>query len=217
VNLTARRRTALNEALHELRRPLQALALAQTGGRPAEPEGMRLSVQMATAALDRLDREINGAPRVLVTAPVAVRPLAETAISRWRRAASYAGRTLELRWRAGEAVIAADRVALAAALDNLLINAIEHGGPRVTLEARLEAGRLRISVRDSGRVLGSGSKRRASLGLRARLEGRGRRGHGLRVVRRTVAEHGGRFSLHASGTGTEAVIELPLGGTGVPG
>lgn len=217
LDLIARRRSNLNEALHELRRPLQALALAQTGSRPPEPEGIRLSVQMATAALDRLDREINGAPRALVTAPVAVRPLVESAVSRWRRAASYAGRTLELRWRAGDAVVSADSVELAAAVDNLLVNALEHGGTRVIVEACLEAGRLRISVRDSGRILSGGSRRRAALSLRLRLDGRGRRGHGLRVVRRTIAEHGGRFSLRSSGTGTEAVIELPLGGTGVPG
>lgn len=142
--------------------------------------------------------------------------MAEAAVSRWRLAASYAGRTLELRWRAGEAVVVADSAALAAALDNLLINAIEHGGVRVVLEACIEAGRLRITVRDSGRALRVGSRRRASLLLRARLEGRGRRGHGLRVVRRTVVAHGGRFSLRASTTGTEAVIELPLGGTAVP-
>ncbi len=55
-----RRRSALNQAMHELRRPLQAVALAASGPRVAAPAGMESSMQLAAAALERLDREING-------------------------------------------------------------------------------------------------------------------------------------------------------------
>ncbi len=55
-----RRRSALNEALHELRRPLQAVALAVSGPRVAGPAGVEGAVRLAAAALERLDREING-------------------------------------------------------------------------------------------------------------------------------------------------------------
>src|SRR4051812_20250726 len=51
----ARRRSVLNERLHEVRRPLQALALM---GDPAT--GDEGPMEMAAAALARLDREING-------------------------------------------------------------------------------------------------------------------------------------------------------------
>ena len=47
-------------------------------------------------------------------------------------------------------------------------------------------------------------------GLVARLSGRRRHGHGLRVVRRIAAAHRGDFRLRRSERGTEAVIELPV-------
>jgi hypothetical protein len=55
-----RRRGALNEALHELRRPLQAIALAGAGGTVGSPPVVESSVRLAAAALERLDREVNG-------------------------------------------------------------------------------------------------------------------------------------------------------------
>ena len=55
-----RRRSALNEALHELRRPLQAIALAVLGPRVGAPPVSRARCELAAAALERLDREING-------------------------------------------------------------------------------------------------------------------------------------------------------------
>ena len=57
-----RRRSSLNEAIHELRRPLQALALSLPR-RLARAEAMRSALQMAAAAVDRLEREINGERR----------------------------------------------------------------------------------------------------------------------------------------------------------
>ena len=44
----------------------------------------------------------------------------------------------------------------------------------------------------------------------ARLSGRRRHGHGLPVVRRVAAAHGGRFVLRRSEQGSLAVLELPL-------
>src|SRR3954447_10307089 len=81
-----RRRTVLNERLHELRRPLQALALmAPRGGAPGGGDG---PVEMAAAALAALEREINGERGPGATAVVAVRPLFEAARRRWRAQAA---------------------------------------------------------------------------------------------------------------------------------
>ena len=201
--MTRRRRAVLNEAVHELRRPLQALALATDGGPEAEQ-----SVQLAVAALERLDREINGGASADLWAPLRVRPLLESSVARWRRHADIAGGSLELRWRAGDPVVHGDRCGMLQALDNLVANAIEHGGSRIVVEATSVGVGVRVAVVDSG-----GSPRRRRPGpapLAARLRGRGRRGHGLRVVRRTAAAHGGRFDLRRSEAGTEAVLELPL-------
>ena len=215
---TGRRRTALNEALHELRRPLQALALASPGTVTVEPSAIQGSVEMAAAALERLEREINGeaaAPAARET--LCARALTASAVRRWQAPAALAGGSLSLRWQADDATIAADPCAVAQMLDNLVVNAIEHGGPEVLVEARAGRGVLRVAVVDSGRRARPGSRRESPAELIARLSGRRLHGHGLRVVRRTVAAHGGHFELHCSPRRTEAIVELPLAGQGGEG
>jgi signal transduction histidine kinase len=203
-----RRRSAVNEALHELRRPLQALALSVPAGRP-EPGAERF-LQMATVALERLEREVNGKSAAARFAILPVGPLLEDALAPWRSRAAGVGVSLELRRCVGDAMVFGDGYALTQALDNLLVNAIEHGGPEIVVEADRVEGRMRIAVRDSGRA-GRAAPRRADVGkLIARVSGRHRRGHGLRVVRRTAAAHGGEFALRRSVSGTTAVLELPL-------
>ncbi len=208
--LRARRRSAMNEALHELRRPLQALALAAGGGAPP-PAVVESSVRLATVALERLEREVNGggalgAPRE----EVSVRPLVEAAVARWRGRAQLGGGSLRLGWWAGEALVAGDAAALAQAVDNLIVNAIEHGGPAVTVEARRGGGRLRIVIADSGTASRPPSRRGTPAETIARISGRRRHGHGLAVVRRVAAAHRGRFALQRSASGSLAVLELPL-------
>ncbi|HEX4669156.1 MAG TPA: HAMP domain-containing sensor histidine kinase [Solirubrobacterales bacterium] len=205
-----RRRTALNEALHELRRPLQVLALATPGAGQLGPPAIQGSVQMAASALERLEREINGGSAAVVRAPMFARPLLDIAVARWKARAALAGGSLALRWQAGEAMIDGDRCEIAQALDNLMVNAIEHGGPKIVVEAWTRRGRFRVAVVDSGRESRPESRRESPAELVARLSGRRSRGHGLRVVRRTAATHGGEFRLHSSARGTEAVFELPL-------
>jgi signal transduction histidine kinase len=207
-----RRRGALNEALHELRRPLQALALAGAGPRPGGRGGVEGAVELAAAALERLDREINGGGVAAagVRAAVSIEPLVASSVDRWRARAALAGGSLELSWRTGSAVLDGDRAGLAQALDNLIVNAIEHGGPEIVVEARRSGERLRLSVADSGRDSRLGSRRESPAEAIARLSGRRRRGHGLAVVRRVAAEHGGRFVLSRSEEGSLAVLDLPL-------
>jgi signal transduction histidine kinase len=207
-----RRRSALNEALHELRRPLQAIALA--GGEPARsaasPPVLESSVRLASAALERLDREVNGGGLQRPREPVELRPLVEAAVRRWQARARLGGGTLQLRWRAGRALTIGDRVDLAQALDNLLVNAIEHGGPEIAVDARPHKGRVRIVVADSGCASRPAMRRGAPGEVIARLSGRRRHGHGLAVVRQVATAHGGRFALRCSEQGSLAMFELPL-------
>jgi K+-sensing histidine kinase KdpD len=204
-----RRRAALNEALHELRRPLQALALAQPGVDRGEA-GVDGPLQMATAALERLDREINGGATGKAAEALRARPLLEAAVARWRSRAALTGGSLQLRWRAGDPLLRGDRSALAQALDNLIVNAIEHGGPRIVVEVGRAGRLLRVAVRDSGRASRHASRRETPAELIARLTGRRRHGHGLRVVRRVAVAHGGSFALHRADCGSAAVLELLL-------
>lgn len=205
---SGRRRTALNEALHEVRRPLQVAALeggAELGTRRGDGP-----LDLAAAALQRLDREINGGSRIPLPTAVDAQALAQTAVGRWRGRARLADGSLELRWNAGPAMLDGDRLALTQALDNLIVNAIEHGGPNVVVSARRREGRLRIAVVDSGSAARPPARRGSPADVLARLSGRRRRGHGLAVVRRVVAAHGGRFVFERSPRGSTAAIELPL-------
>jgi signal transduction histidine kinase len=207
-----RRRAAVNEALHELRRPLQALALAAPSGRSGKAAPLQDVVEIAATALERLENEVNGRPLGLERAPVPVRPLVDAAVARWRARVRQHGGALSVRWTAAEAAVLGDRCALAQALDNLIVNAIEHGGPQVVLEGHASRGSLEISVSDCGRDARAPRGPRGLAGAVAGLAGRRRRGHGLRVVARTAAAHGGVFRLSRSERGTRAALELPLPG-----
>ncbi len=202
-----RRRDALNEALHELRRPLQAIALAGAGSSSPVLES---SVGLAAAALDRLDHAVNGGSLERPREAIELRALVEAAIRRWQARASLGDGSLELRWRAGRAIVVGDRVALAQALDNLIVNAIEHGGPAISVDVRLHRGRARVLVADSGSSTRTAARRDAPAAVIARLSGHRRHGHGLAVVRGVAAAHEGRFALRRSERGSFALLELPL-------
>jgi signal transduction histidine kinase len=206
---SGRRRTALNEALHELRRPLQVVALSAGPG-IASGGGGEDPIEQAAVALERLDREINGAPVKPVWSAVDAWPLVQAAVGRWQARATISESSLELRWNAGRVFVEGDRFALAQALDNLIVNAIEHGGSSIVVAARLRAGGLRIAVADSGSASRPRTRRGSPAAVIALLQGKRRRGHGLAVVRRVTGAHGGRFALRCSERGSLAILELPL-------
>ncbi len=202
----ARRRTLLNAALHELRRPLQALSLLVSA--PSGPGGpVAGSLEMAVAAVDQLDREINGCSSLTETERFFVRPIVEATVERWRPIATRAGRSLELVWSGGDGELDGRPIAFAQVVDNMISNAFEHGGGAVALEAEVERGLCRLSVRDEG---GAGAAARNPVLSRGRFTGRRRHGHGLQIVRRVAAQHRGRFSLVRSGGGSEARLALPV-------
>ena len=86
-----------------------------------------------------------------------------------------------------------------AGADNLIANALEHGGGQITIEGVRRGRRLELTVRDRG------ARRTPRL---RRPEPR--RGHGLRVTRSLARGNGGRLRVHALGQGTVAALELPL-------
>jgi hypothetical protein len=200
---TTNRRTALNRALHELRRPLQAIALAPGSpllrGRYDTPG----SLDLALAALDDLDVAINGTRPALSRRPVAARALVESSIERWRQVAAHRGRPVTLAWNAGPAILMADPARVAQAFDNLIANALEHGGGGVHVRAWRSPIGLAVAV---------------TVALADVRPGRPdpRRGHGLAVIERVACAHLGRFRIHREGGRVRSVLELPLADHPVP-
>jgi signal transduction histidine kinase len=205
--LAGRRRTALNEALHELRRPLQALFLITPIAALSEVSGGDLPGQ-AAAALERLDREINGDPEPAARRSVTVSELVAAAVDRCRPEAEAANASLRCEAIKEGGAVCLDPGAVGQALDNLIINAVRHGGPQIVVAASAGGSRLRFTVRDVG---GAPPRESPAVGSRGARSGRRRHGHGLRVVRRVAADHGGRFRLRRGRGETEAVLELALG------
>jgi signal transduction histidine kinase len=207
-----RRRERVNRALHELRRPLAAAALAMpAGSAPAKGH-----LERAIEALEQLDAELNGDRRAAFPRPVEPERIAAEAVARWRPLVERAGRAIELRWRAHGSRVQCDPGAVARALDNLIGNALEHGGGPISVEGVVRARRLRLFVVDG---VGPGADERpgvlaiagsAGRSMSSRRRGDPRRGHGLRLVAEFAAEHGGRFAACRHGNGACAVIELPL-------
>lgn len=199
-----RRRAVLNEALHELRRPLQVLSLALPKCSP-HPAPVESSLELAKVALERLDREVNGAGLKEVVREISVNALIDDAVRRWEGVAACSGGSLQREWNGPEAYVEGDRFDLAQALDNLLSNAIEHGAGKVRIGWRRKGEWVSISVANSAAPSpGPGRRRRHDRG------GRCRRGHGLRVVERVARKHGGSFVLRPARDGVTASLRLPL-------
>jgi signal transduction histidine kinase len=194
-----RRRTALNRAMHELRRPLQALVLAG-----APEQRVREALDMAVAAVADLDREINQEPLASTPRPVCLATLVHAAAERWTGPAAARERSLRVSCHTGPALVLADPARIACALDNLLANALEHGTLRVEISATVCGRTARVAVADGG----SAGRRSFLAGLLGRRDPR--HGHGLAIVTEVAREHGGRFFRMRSERGSIAVIELPL-------
>ena len=204
----AHRRSLVNQALHEARRPLQAIALAL----PAGPGRLTpaLPVWQAIRALGEVDRQINGgAPDRLRPEPIACRLMTEACVRRWQSRARMSGGGIEMRWTGPEALVTGDPALLSAAIENLILNAIEHGGPRIVVRSLVIGQRLRIEVTDNGRAERSGERGGSPAEVLARLRGCDRHGHGLNVVRNAVGVHEGRFEIEIGESGSSAIIVLP--------
>jgi len=199
--ITPAHKRALNRALHELRRPLQALVLIEEGSaQPAAspPAASRRGLlEVAASALQDLDGVLNGDATSRPARRFSCREVVLAALERWRPVAAGVG-GIRVYWDAGPAPVEGDPVRMAQALDNLIANALEHGGPPVVVTGARVAGRIRVTIANGA---GNGSRKR----------GRdARHGHGTDVVSQVASAHRGRFALCRTGRGCVAALELPL-------
>ena len=198
--ITPGHKRELNRALHELRRPVQALVLLEEESEqrvsPRETSRRGL-LELVAGALRDLDGALNGGSAERSPVRFSCREAMMACVERWPRGAVKSG-GVRIYWDAGPAIVEGDPARLAQALDNLIANAIEHGDPPILVTGARVAGKLRITVAN---------------GLGKRPSARNddpRHGHGTEVVSRVASSHGGRFALCHTGSGCVAALELPL-------
>ena len=205
--ITPGHRRSLNRALHELRRPLQALLLLDHPPQGSVPSaaGRRGLLELVATALDDLDREVNGGEAPVGSRRFSCREHLFACLERWRHAAASGG-GFRVYWDAGPAPVEGDPARLAQALDNLIANALEHGGPPIVVTGARVASRIRITVANGSADPAAGDNPRPRRGG----SGDPRRGHGTEVISEVASAHRGRFALCHAGGGSVAALELPL-------
>jgi signal transduction histidine kinase len=132
------------EAEHELRGPLQVIALGADAN--LQPELERARIALADLSAARSGRRADGG-----TERVRLDRLVWRAATASDLVARRAGGGVHLDWSAGPVTVMANRGRLAQALGNLLANAVEHGGGQVRVTGRRTKRGIRVEVRDSGR------------------------------------------------------------------
>ena len=212
----------VSEASHELRTPLTALRteveLALVGNRDAS----ELRAALRSAA-DEIRRMCRLADDILVLAradhgrlplrprPLEPRVLLEAAATRARAAAWTRGRQILVRDLVAGSQLLGDPDRAAQALDNLVSNALHHGGGTITLTARDDGNLLGLHVADQGGGFAEDVAARAfqrfTRGKRAREPGSGL---GLSLVAAIAVAHRGVATVsNLPEGGADACIALP--------
>ncbi len=208
---------------HDLRSPLNAMALSVEVLARSWPKGdahsegetqaqqmlgnLSRSVRRLSGMVDRvLEDNIIAAARneasvmLLRVADIDLLPLISDLARRFEADARAAGSQIAIDVQSGLKV-RGDAVLLERALQNLLVNAIQHASPGVVrIEANREGRSVVCQVLDQG-----GGLRNAS------QPDRSKRGLGLRIARQFVQSHGGEMRIDSRSDGTTVRIELPDG------
>jgi signal transduction histidine kinase len=213
MRLLQERLDELSKPLHELRGALTALDLglaalvrsaAVRNGVDDCVEALRVSLERATLGARDIEALRQGHRPTSMMNEIDFTSLLARSAKAWARLARTRGVELAFDWRAGPVRVNGDARRLAQALDNLLANALEHGGGRIAIEGELRGRRVRVSISDGGPG--------PSVPLeedRARAA-RSYHGHGLAIAGQVIREHRGALGLGAGVNGAALVFELPL-------
>jgi signal transduction histidine kinase len=192
---------------HETKNPLSAIRLEIDYLRRIAPAGLAAPLRRVdeearrlSTLVERIDdllRDPRGKPRRLDLAPVLREVADRLAVKRDVADVS-------------EAAVLFDPDAFRSVLDNLVVNAVQSGGPRqeVVVAMRVHLARVEIAVCDRGAGVDPGVRDRMfEPFVTTKVRGSG---IGLAIARRFVEAAGGHLSLAPRpGGGTEAIVAVP--------
>ncbi|HZX30111.1 MAG TPA: ATP-binding protein [Rhodocyclaceae bacterium] len=194
------------DAAHELRTPLAAVKVqTQVALMSSDPSAQSHALSQVLAGVDRSGRLVAQLLRLARLDPLAIPPnletvdladLAEEAVAVVNDAGTADGHFLSVHAPEPAILIQGDRDLLAAALRNLVDNAVRHtpAGCAITVEVGVDDGHPRLSVRDNGPGVPESElpklAERFFRGRAVRAEGSGL---GLAIVRRIAELHGARL------------------------
>jgi two-component system OmpR family sensor kinase len=210
----------VDQASHELRTPLAILKaeLDLALARPRSAAELHAAVRSASAETDRLIQlaedllvlaRTNGGRLPLRRVPVSLRELLEGAAATFQARARAVGSRIEV--AAPDERVSLDPVRLRQAVQNLLDNAIRHGGgtqPIAVTGERVD-GTVRITVQDGGRGFPAPVLERAFEPFSrspAPADGALGAGLGLAIVRAVAEAHGGHAGAANAETGGARVV-----------
>lgn len=199
----------MTDAAHELRTPV-AILQTRIESLPAGADRNALGRDVARLAL--LCEQLLDLQRVNtgVEGPVAVDlgQLARQSAADLAPLAIASDREIALDV-VGSSVVLGDGPALSRALSNLIMNALQHGAGRITINVK----EGRITVEDEGAGIAPGERRRIFEPFRRLKPQSTGAGLGLALVREIATLHGGEVSVSdGRGGGAAVTISLPLKG-----
>lgn len=220
---------------HELRNPLSPLTAScqLIGLDPANTSQIQELVVVMTRQLDHLRRligdlldvsRITSGKLTLRREPLAIGEAIAAALDVARPLIDSAGHHLEVKLAPDLLIVQGDKVRLAQAVGNLLINSAKYTPPggQIQLDLSRDAGAAAIRVRDSG--IGIPPEKLAQIfGLFNQVDSshtrsQGGLGIGLTLAKTLVEMHGGTIEANSAGAnlGSEFIIRLPLGERALP-
>ena len=205
-------------AAHELRTPLTAMlgevqVTLRRERTPGEYQAALRVVEVEASRLGRLVEVLLALARADAGTlnPASIRFDLERAVrlARERAAVAHAGAERRLTLRLAPATALGDPLLTGRVLDNLIDNALHHGGENVEISVEVEAEVVRVSVTDDGP--GIPMEIRPRVFERFTREGASASGFGLGLaIARGLAEaQHGRLWLDESAAGGRFVLELP--------